>query len=89
MMQRDKLKKKKMLRIEASKDDPNSQDVLLMVGTPVISNRNYKKLGIVNSATYLVKKVRPMILLEDTLTKGMLAITVEQFQLYFCVMHWN
>lgn len=85
MMQRDKLKKKKTIRIEANKDDPNSQDVLLMVGTPVISNRNYKKLGLVNSATFIVKKIEPLILLEDTVTKDRIEITVEQFRLYFWV----
>ncbi|KAJ3026075.1 UNVERIFIED_CONTAM: hypothetical protein HDU68_006249, partial [Siphonaria sp. JEL0065] len=85
MMQRDKLKKKKMLRIEANNDDPNSQDVLLMVGTPVISNRNYKKLGLVNSATFVVKKIEPLLLLEDTVTNDKIEITIEQFRLYFWV----
>ncbi|KAI9326614.1 hypothetical protein BDR26DRAFT_941086 [Obelidium mucronatum] len=85
MMQRDKLKKKKMLRIEANNDDPNSQDVLLMVGSPVISNRNYKKLGLVNSATFVVKKIEPLLLLEDTVTKDKIEITVGQFRLYFWV----
>ncbi|KAI8845987.1 hypothetical protein BJ741DRAFT_573015 [Chytriomyces cf. hyalinus JEL632] len=85
MMQRDKLKKKKMIKLEANKDDPNSQQVLLMVGTPVIAHRNYKSLKIVNCATYSVRKIEPLIVLEDTLTKETIEINEEQFQLYFRV----
>ncbi|KAJ3025798.1 UNVERIFIED_CONTAM: hypothetical protein HDU68_006674 [Siphonaria sp. JEL0065] len=84
MMKRDKLKKKKLLKISKNSDDPNSQDVFIMIGTPVIANRNYKALKIINSATYAVKKLEPLML-EDTLTKEKLTITTEQFQKYFWV----
>ncbi|KAI8836004.1 hypothetical protein BJ741DRAFT_686289 [Chytriomyces cf. hyalinus JEL632] len=85
MMARDKLKKKKMIKIAANPEDPNSQDVSIMAGTPVIANRNYKALKIINSATYTVKKIEPSIMLEDKVTKDILTITKEQFQKYFWV----
>ncbi|KAJ3010530.1 UNVERIFIED_CONTAM: hypothetical protein HDU68_002092 [Siphonaria sp. JEL0065] len=83
MVKRDKLKKKAMLKI--SKNDPHSQDVSIMVGTPLIATRNYKAMGIINSATYVVKKIKPSITIVDTFTKQELTITTEQFQLYFWV----
>jgi ATP-dependent exoDNAse (exonuclease V) alpha subunit len=51
-----------MLFIERNPDDPNSQDVHLMVGSPVIAIRNNKTVGIVNGETFAVKSLNPLLI---------------------------
>lgn len=87
MMHRDlKKKKRKPLVIEKNKDDPNSQDVQLLVGSPVMSVRNRASLGLVNGATFVVKKLDPLTL-KDTLTNSIVKITPEVFQEFFYINH--
>ena len=61
-----KAKKKKSIFIERNPEDLNSQDVRLMVGTPVMAIKTGKNLGIFNGDTFLVSKLEPLTL-KDTL----------------------
>jgi hypothetical protein len=84
MMNVDRKKKRKMLKISANPADDQSQDVWLMKGTPVISVMNSRKLGIVNSSTFTVKSINPLVL-TDSMDNSDIEITKEQFQLAFYV----
>ena len=51
-------KKCKALVLEALDYDPNSQDVRLCAGMPIISRRNNRDLGIYNNETFTIKEIR-------------------------------
>ena len=58
MDQEIKRKKSKPLELKALCYDPNSQDVRLCPGMPVISRKNNKELNIYNNETYTIKEIR-------------------------------
>jgi ATP-dependent exoDNAse (exonuclease V) alpha subunit len=51
-------KKVKALELKALDYDPNSQDVRLCAGMPIISRRNNRDLGIYNNETFTIKEIR-------------------------------
>jgi hypothetical protein len=87
IMKQDKLKKKRMLFIEKNSNDPNSQDVHLMVGSPVLAIRNNKTMGIVNGETFTVKCLDPLTLNSKT-TENVVEVTPnlfrDNFYINFC-----
>ena len=79
MMNKDKLKKKRMLFIEKNPEDANSQDVHLIVGAPVIAIRNNKQIGIVNGETFIVKSLNPLTVSSKAAGKSV-GLTSSQFR---------
>jgi ATP-dependent exoDNAse (exonuclease V) alpha subunit len=51
-------KKIKALELPALNYDPNSQDVRLCTGMPVIARKNSKQLHIYNNETYTIKEIQ-------------------------------
>jgi ATP-dependent exoDNAse (exonuclease V) alpha subunit len=51
-------RKVKPLELEALPYDPNSQDIRICAGMPVISRKNNKELNIYNNETYIIKEIR-------------------------------
>jgi ATP-dependent exoDNAse (exonuclease V) alpha subunit len=51
-------KKVKALELPALNYDPNSQDVRLCTGMPVIARKNTKQLHIYNNETFTIKTIR-------------------------------
>ena len=51
-------KKIKPLELKALDYDPNSQDVRLCEGMPVIARRNNRDLNIYNNETFIIKEIR-------------------------------
>ena len=49
--------KKKHMKIPKLKDDPNSQDMKVFVGLPIIAKVNFKKYDIVNAEKFDVIKI--------------------------------
>jgi ATP-dependent exoDNAse (exonuclease V) alpha subunit len=84
MMKQDKLKKKRMLFIERNPNDPNSQDVHLMIGSPVIAIRNNKTIGIVNGETFAVKSLNPLLICSKV-TGDVVELTSNMFLYNFYV----
>jgi ATP-dependent exoDNAse (exonuclease V) alpha subunit len=70
--------------IEKNEYDPNSQQVRLIVGCPVVAIRNKRSLKIVNSAVFTVKKLDPLTL-KDNLTKDEIEIDIDTFKEYFYI----
>ena len=90
-MNEDKKKKKKMKRINANSDDPNSQDVALMKGTPVMAMKNCLSKGFVNSDTFTCTDVSPLTLQNDQ-TKQLILLDdhdfINNFYVnYCCTVH--
>jgi len=79
-----KAKKKKSIFIERNPEDLNSQDVRLMVGTPVLAVKTTKKLGLFKGDTFVVSKLEPLTL-KDTLSKEKIEISKEIFKSHFYV----
>ena len=52
-----KKNKKKHIKIPKLKDDPNSQDMKVFVGLPIIAKVNFKKYDIVNAEKFDVIKI--------------------------------
>jgi ATP-dependent exoDNAse (exonuclease V) alpha subunit len=53
-----KQKKVKALELEGLCYDPNSQDVRLCAGMPVIARKNSKELNIFNNETFIIKSIK-------------------------------
>jgi ATP-dependent exoDNAse (exonuclease V) alpha subunit len=53
-----KQKKVKALELEGLCYDPNSQDVRLCTGMPVIARKNSKELNIFNNETFIIKSIK-------------------------------
>ena len=53
-----KQKKVKALELEGLSYDPNSQDVRLCTGMPVIARKNNKELNIFNNETFIIKSIK-------------------------------
>ena len=53
-----KQKKVKALELEGLSYDPNSQDVRLCAGMPVIARKNNKELNIFNNETFIIKSIK-------------------------------
>ena len=53
-----KRKKVKPLELKALDYDPNSQDVRLCAGMPIIARRNNRDLNIYNNETFIIKEIR-------------------------------
>ena len=51
-------KKIKPLELKALEYDPNSQDVRLFKGMPIIARRNNRDLNIFNNETFIIKEIR-------------------------------
>jgi ATP-dependent exoDNAse (exonuclease V) alpha subunit len=58
MDQEIKRRKVKPLELEALTYDPNSQDIRICPGMPVISRKNNKDLNIYNNETFIIKEIR-------------------------------
>ena len=52
-----KAKKVRALELKKLYYDPNSQDVKLCAGMPVIARKNDKKLNIYNNETFTIKEI--------------------------------
>ena len=86
------IKKKKVKPLELKKlsYDPNSQDVKLCNGMPVISRKNNKDLNIYNNETYTIKSIRQadgVIVVVDEGKEQEVPINefVKMFNVAFCI----
>ncbi len=57
-----KLKKVKAFELKALSYDPNSQDVKLCAGMPVIARKNNKELNIFNNETFTIKAIKQKVI---------------------------
>jgi ATP-dependent exoDNAse (exonuclease V) alpha subunit len=81
-----KVKIIRALELKAHPNDPNSQDVKLFVGTPVIARVNNKSLEFVNNEEYTITKITDD---EIYLTNSTASITIDisKFQKLFYVAY--
>jgi hypothetical protein len=81
-----KVKIIRALELKAHPNDPNSQDVKLFVGTPVIARMNNKSLEFVNNEEYTITKIidDEIHLKNDTAS---IIIDVSKFQKLFYVAY--
>jgi hypothetical protein len=92
LMMEQYIKKKKVKPLELKKlpYDPNSQNVQLCNGMPVISRKNNKDLNIYNNETYTIKSIRRndnLIIVEDEGKEQEVPIDefVKMFNVAFCI----
>ena len=57
-----KLKRVKAFELEGLDYDPNSQDVRLCAGMPVIARKNSKELNIFNNETFTIKAIKQKVI---------------------------
>ena len=72
------------LKLNKLSYDPNSQDVTLIKGMPIISRKNTKELGISNNDSFIIKKIdnkKEMIIITDD--ENDIDIKFEEFQKMF------
>jgi hypothetical protein len=80
---------KKVLELSKLSYDPNSQDVYLLSGMPIIARKNSKDLDIFNNETFMIKEIRhtkSIIIIEDEDQKK-IEINFEDFQYLFYVAY--
>ena len=83
-------KKVKALELPALDYDPNSQDVRLCTGMPVIARKNSKQLHIYNNETFTIKQIKHTekeILVEDEGRERTVPIDLftKIFNVAFCI----
>jgi ATP-dependent exoDNAse (exonuclease V) alpha subunit len=86
MMEKDAQQKKylKPLELKALHFDPNSQDVKLVAGAPLIARKNAKDLNMFNNEVYDIKAIRhktQIVLVHDE--RQTIEIPFDKFQLLF------
>ena len=96
MMKANEKKKQKSIRLDQHKypsgaKDPNSQDVYLIVGTPIIAKRTIRSnddptLSILNNETFVIKSINDETIEIDDNTRS-LPIPIKQFQSMFNVAY--
>ena len=85
-----KQKKVKPLELKGLDYDPNSQDVRLCSGMPLISRKNNKELNIFNNETFTIKEIRKkeqIIIIQDEGKEQEIPISqfVVMFNVAFCI----
>ena len=85
-----KRKKVKPLELKKLAYDPNSQDVMLCAGMPIISRKNNKELNIYNNETYTIKAIKKsedIIIVADDDKEQEVPIKefVRMFNVAFCI----
>lgn len=77
--------KKQPLKISKQEDNKNSQDVKLLPTFPVMAFKTNKKLGVYNGDTFVVKKIKPSLVLKNTLNNEIITITTDIFRCHFYI----
>jgi ATP-dependent exoDNAse (exonuclease V) alpha subunit len=85
-----KRKKCKALELKALDYDPNSQDVRLCAGMPIIARRNSRELSIYNNETFTIKEIRrndDLIIIYDDDREQEIPIVdfVKMFNVAYCI----
>jgi ATP-dependent exoDNAse (exonuclease V) alpha subunit len=85
-----KQKKIKPLEIKKLSYDPNSQDVKLCAGMPIIARRNSKDLNIYNNETFTIKMIKRteeiiIIVDEDREQEIPIAEFIKMFNVAYCI----
>jgi hypothetical protein len=83
-------KKVKAFELKGLDYDPNSQDVRLVKGTPIIARKNNKVLNIYNNETFTIRSIRPefgMMTIEDEGKLQEIPIDefVKMFNVAYCI----
>jgi hypothetical protein len=79
-----KPKKGKYLKLDKYYFDENSQDVILISNTPLISRKTDEKMGVIKNELYQIKKIDGDKII---LNNGLVFTDHEQFQKYFYVAY--
>ena len=85
-----KQKKIKPLELKKLSYDPNSQDVKLCAGMPIIARRNSKDLNIYNNETFTIKMIKRteeiiIIVDEDREQEIPIAEFIKMFNVAYCI----
>ena len=83
-------KKKAGLTLEKLSYDPNSQNVKLLAGMPIIARKNSKALNIFNNETFTIKEIRKteniMIIVDEDRKQE---IPIDQSKIILCCILYN
>ena len=77
--------KKQPLKITKQEDNKNSQNVKLLPTFPVMAFKTNKKLVVFNGDTFTIKKIKPSLVLKNTLNDESITITADIFRCHFYV----